>query len=277
MAADESNRPRCGQRERGGPRDCARTIVRSALVGASCRMRAHFARFAQQLIIEAACPPGAFRRLPQYRPILLARNCSKLQLQITGASVLRRIKSSKAAVSDSSTSLVWNCRPAAFAFWDSRWAFRKNARSSLGQTMAMLNCKIAPFVFWLCFLALSFFTTFNGQSQSARTSSRDRPEPAKPLCQEGPRGARGPLSGRAAENGLSPAGDDARAASPPRENQDRRSGPHARSSGRRAASLNNLSRRDMQQMLPYLDQNLASLTLRKVKKWTLLWRRSQTS
>ena len=70
--------------------------------------------------------------------------------------------------------------------------------------MAMLNCKIAPFVFWLCFLALSFFTTFNGQSQSARTSSRDRPEPAKPLCQEGPRGARGPLSGRAAENGLSP-------------------------------------------------------------------------
>lgn len=70
--------------------------------------------------------------------------------------------------------------------------------------MAMLNCKIAPFIFWLCFLALSFFTTFNGQSQSARTSSRDRPAPAKPLCQEGPHGARGPLTGRAAENGSSP-------------------------------------------------------------------------
>lgn len=67
--------------------------------------------------------------------------------------------------------------------------------------MAMLNCKIAPLVFWLCFLALSFFTTFNGQSQSAHTSSRDRQAPAKPLCQEG---ARGPLSGRAAENGLTP-------------------------------------------------------------------------
>lgn len=56
--------------------------------------------------------------------------------------------------------------------------------------MAMLNRKIAPFVFWLCFLALSFFTTFNGQSQSARSSARDRQEPAKPLCQESPRGAR---------------------------------------------------------------------------------------
>jgi hypothetical protein len=56
--------------------------------------------------------------------------------------------------------------------------------------MATLNRKIAPFVFWLCFLALSFFTTFNGQSQSAHTSSHDRQAPARPLCQEGPRGAR---------------------------------------------------------------------------------------
>lgn len=64
--------------------------------------------------------------------------------------------------------------------------------------MATLNRKIAPFVFWLCFLALSFFTTFNGQSPSAHMSLRDRQAPAKPLCQEGPRGARGQLTCRAA-------------------------------------------------------------------------------
>lgn len=56
--------------------------------------------------------------------------------------------------------------------------------------MSMPNRKIAPFAFWLCFLALSFFTSLSGQSQSARMSSRDRQEPAKPLCQEPPRGAR---------------------------------------------------------------------------------------
>jgi len=70
--------------------------------------------------------------------------------------------------------------------------------------MATLNHKIAPFVFWLCFLALSFFTTFNGQSQSAHTSLRDRQAPAKPLCQDGPRGASGPMKGSAADHGSSP-------------------------------------------------------------------------
>lgn len=56
--------------------------------------------------------------------------------------------------------------------------------------MATLNCKIAPFMFWLCFLALSFFTTFNGQSQSSRTTARDRQEPPNPLCQDARRGAK---------------------------------------------------------------------------------------
>ncbi len=70
--------------------------------------------------------------------------------------------------------------------------------------MATLNRKIAPVVFWLCFLALSFCTTFIGQGQSARMSSRDRPEPAKSLCREGLRGAIGPLTGRVAENRSSP-------------------------------------------------------------------------
>jgi hypothetical protein len=56
--------------------------------------------------------------------------------------------------------------------------------------MSTLNRRIAPLALWLCFLALSFCTTINGQSQSARMPSRDRQEQAKPLRQEAPRGAR---------------------------------------------------------------------------------------
>jgi len=65
-------------------------------------MRAHFASlFAQRLIIEAAREPGAFRRPAQYRQAAFgAQIASKVALQITHASILRRIKSSNAAVLD---------------------------------------------------------------------------------------------------------------------------------------------------------------------------------
>lgn len=56
--------------------------------------------------------------------------------------------------------------------------------------MAMPNRKIAPLALWLCFLALSFFTTFVGQSQPARMSERDRQTPANALHLEAPRDAK---------------------------------------------------------------------------------------
>ncbi|MFO1125241.1 MAG: hypothetical protein U1E25_08175 [Methylocystis sp.] len=67
--------------------------------------------------------------------------------------------------------------------------------------MDRLDHKIAPFAFWLCFLALGFVTSFDGRGLSARAVSRDRPGPAKPLCQEGPRGASGLFNWRSSKAG----------------------------------------------------------------------------
>lgn len=67
--------------------------------------------------------------------------------------------------------------------------------------MDRLDHRIAPFAFWLCFLALGFVTSFDGRGQSARAVSRERPAPAEPLCQEGPRGASGVYNGRSGDAG----------------------------------------------------------------------------
>ena len=103
-----------GPREAGLDATSVSIRRRSAVAMRRCPMRAHFASLiAQRLIIEAAHLASAIGRPPQYRQTAFgAQIASKLALQITYASILRRIKSSNAAVLDT-PHLSCGHRPAA--------------------------------------------------------------------------------------------------------------------------------------------------------------------
>jgi len=204
--------------------------------------------FAQRLIIEAACPPRAFRRPGPYRQAAFGAQIAwRIALQITGASVLRRINSSKAAVSDSPHGSCGNVGRRLLLLGLTLESFGKTAGSSVGANYGYAepqDCSLSVLdvLFGAQFLHDIQWPEPIGEHVLARSPSAGE----TPLSGRSSRRNRPDEAPRRRRSWILPAGDNRRAASRPRENQHRRGWLFARPRVRRAVSLIDLSHGGMQ-------------------------------
>ncbi len=182
---------------------------------------------AQRLIIEKARSTGAFRRPPQYRLVAFGSEFAwSPQLQITGASVLRRIKSSKAAVSDTPHRSCGNVGRR-FLLLGSRWAFRNSSPIIFGANHGYAEPQDCSRRVLAVLLGAQFLHDIHWSGPVGAHVLARPPRAGEIPLPGGPAWRDRPVDRPRRRKSILPAGDDARAANPRRENRDRRFWPRA--------------------------------------------------